>query len=1238
MSLIKVPIFSGLVTNNDPEDLRADLTPDTQNFDISQSGVLKRRDASQLVSQEDDRGVNSAYLWSNNKLPNEYEWIAYCKQRGIIYRKSYLWVSIPTDSYDGLMAQFDSSHAPQVNTNEPFSTYLKILPDPLPDSVTFTAIGNLLFVNTGATHSPYIIYRKKDEKHFGELITVDDATYIEPYFRDYPKTFTTSVATNTTGGTLANGVYQYNVAPIYDGVNEYPLSTDNISSITLANSSNQRNVLTIGLNKNEYFRSLTGLNVYRSYAENGTATPTSFRRIKRININGKVGTNDQVVSVSNAKTSKYITYSTNGFPTEAELEARWNSAFDSTWSSLNNIFYGLHKTITEEEYNTLQSGDSSSVLTYTDPDTKIVYYADLASTDFYSSKRQNGSDISNFTVVGEWDDYFLDSNNRMLSNPVTEAYSENHEDKNFFEASGDTVLLKVVQVIGGVQGASLIYPITGCFMGSDKIYSPSVDAFSLNNNYSGIDLDINYTDNNGSSQTANEQILIHDARCIQVAIPTGGLSADMNAMSYRDAGNGNNSSTNAIAPRDVSFSTINNLSYAVSNDAITITYQDKGDSTGSLPLVAMGSNIDLEWKHSIPHGGRMFVANVLLDPKDAREEHGDMICFSEVGQPAIIPIVNFIQIKDPQGGDITGMQSLGDSLVVLMENGTYRLKVPSVDPRTYSIMESHEQIGCIASDSVVKVEDVIYFCGRGNIYKIDGSFLIDEIGDPILDTYLKVDSKDKSIARFDPIKEVIVFRLGTTQKILYEYNIRSGLWNKIKTYGSVSHIEQGYNGDLYYFDNTQLTVTREDGANLAEDSDVTIDETTDLGESSTVFTATDTLVENLADDQESWGNDNQGGYGQINSGYYFLDKSDIGGSNNGYWVNQEYVPMRIVSDNILKSDGSRVVVGELLILERTGLDDGKYNWIDIYDADDNTTSLNFPSMRKVFIEIPFAQMGELKLENDAYYQVGDFESWEDAYGNINTDDSKIVIFRANTSTTQAKQVTSDSLSSYDVSYYIRYDDILAMRRWTDIYSDTPSEESGSDGIYVGGTDSYSTPLITAVNSSADVTSDGSNTHIPYWGKIHTPSNAEIASLWDTSASGNPTKRAGEYLGIMYHTREDSVRPYTMEYQVWAIYYPDGNDSGHSTGIWRPLKDSANVYSNSLSYTYFYRVLKKGGVVINGELANGGTQLSTLTYPAYNPLSSNAIMLREIPISDLDDVTFYTGNILPTRGYSEYTEQ
>ena len=36
MSLIKVPLFSGLNTNSDPEDIRNDLTPDTENFDISQ--------------------------------------------------------------------------------------------------------------------------------------------------------------------------------------------------------------------------------------------------------------------------------------------------------------------------------------------------------------------------------------------------------------------------------------------------------------------------------------------------------------------------------------------------------------------------------------------------------------------------------------------------------------------------------------------------------------------------------------------------------------------------------------------------------------------------------------------------------------------------------------------------------------------------------------------------------------------------------------------------------------------------------------------------------------------------------------------------------------------------------------------------------------------------------------------------------------------------------------------------
>ena len=144
----------------------------------------------------------------------------------------------------------------------------------------------------------------------------------------------------------------------------------------------------------------------------------------------------------------------------------------------------------------------------------------------------------------------------------------------------------------------------------------------------------------------------------------------------------------------------------------------------------------------------MFVANVVLDPEEVNEKHPDMICFSELGRPAIIPISNFIRIRDPEGGVIQGLKSIGDSLVVY-GYGIYRLEVPSIDPASYSIIESNEHIGCVAPKTMVKVEDKFTFYGHINIYAINSAFQIEPIASQILDKWVAETEKEKTIAEYD---------------------------------------------------------------------------------------------------------------------------------------------------------------------------------------------------------------------------------------------------------------------------------------------------------------------------------------------------------------------------------------------------------------------------------------------------------------------------------------------------------
>ena len=91
------------------------------------------------------------------------------------------------------------------------------------------------------------------------------------------------------------------------------------------------------------------------------------------------------------------------------------------------------------------------------------------------------------------------------------------------------------------------------------------------------------------------------------------------------------------------------------------------------------------------------------------------------------------------------------------EHGIYRLRVLSIDPASYSIIESNEHIGCVVPKAIVKVEDRVYFCGRNN-GTINSAFQIEPIASQILDKWV-AETEKETIAEYDPIKEVMIFRL-----------------------------------------------------------------------------------------------------------------------------------------------------------------------------------------------------------------------------------------------------------------------------------------------------------------------------------------------------------------------------------------------------------------------------------------------------------------------------------------------
>ena len=212
-----------------------------------------------------------------------------------------------------------------------------------------------------------------------------------------------------------------------------------------------------------------------------------------------------------------------------------------------------------------------------------------------------------------------------------------------------------------------------------------------------------------------------------------------------------------------------NFSPTATADTSYLLYVDKGDTNG--PIHPTGeTSLEVNFKHSINLEGRQYVADVTLNPLAENEAHNDWVLFSELNQPDVIPISNYISIPDMQGGGIKGLGRLLGDLIVFQERGIYRLSIPSADPASWSLSESEPNIGCIATDSIVEYEGGIFFAGKDNFYHLGSNFQAVPITTTIKDEFQSISHSNlaKTNAIVDVKKNRLLCQFGGASS-LYTY-------------------------------------------------------------------------------------------------------------------------------------------------------------------------------------------------------------------------------------------------------------------------------------------------------------------------------------------------------------------------------------------------------------------------------------------------------------------------------------
>ena len=197
-------------------------------------------------------------------------------------------------------------------------------------------------------------------------------------------------------------------------------------------------------------------------------------------------------------------------------------------------------------------------------------------------------------------------------------------------------------------------------------------------------------------------------------------------------------------------------------DHVTLSIWDNNLTEKGPHPYAGTSSIDVKYKFSKYIKGRLFCANVSITSGEKTEIHRDWIMYSEISQPDFIPVTNYIELEDLEGGEITGMEALEDYVVVFKTQGVFLLYVPRSDPGSWNLDESRLNIGCTSPESVTKTPYGLFWASQKGIYMMqnDGGIISSPITFPIADLYTNT---TKVSGTYFPEKDSIMFSFTTSQ-------------------------------------------------------------------------------------------------------------------------------------------------------------------------------------------------------------------------------------------------------------------------------------------------------------------------------------------------------------------------------------------------------------------------------------------------------------------------------------------
>lgn len=154
------------------------------------------------------------------------------------------------------------------------------------------------------------------------------------------------------------------------------------------------------------------------------------------------------------------------------------------------------------------------------------------------------------------------------------------------------------------------------------------------------------------------------------------------------------------------------------------------DSTGVRPNVPYGLTTA---KYVCLFKDRVFLANVTV----LGTTYPSRVYFSSTGSISDWSATDFININTNDGQVITGMEVLGDRLVIFKTDSIYNIFYTGSSDIPFYVQRSDSDVGCVAGHSIQNIKNNLIFLSTNGLYAYDGltSTKISDRITPTIDDY-----------------------------------------------------------------------------------------------------------------------------------------------------------------------------------------------------------------------------------------------------------------------------------------------------------------------------------------------------------------------------------------------------------------------------------------------------------------------------------------------------------------------